>query len=62
MTFMDETHSNWEIEARKSARQLILWLQTIAPVSNPVLVYSLWALAEEMKWPKHVDEHGIKTL
>lgn len=62
MTFMDEVHSDWEIDAKKSAQKLIIWLQTIAPISDPDLVDALWGLAKQMDWPHRIDEQGIKIL
>lgn len=52
MTFHDDIHSNAEKKAYRSAKYLVLWLKTIAPIGGVEYANSLLDLAEDMGWPK----------
>lgn len=67
MTFMDEVHHDSEISARNGARQLQLWLLTIAPVRTEdgmsLILDGIELLAEDMGWPmKHDETLGRSVL
>jgi hypothetical protein len=59
MTFHDETSNSAETLARKNARQIMVWLGTIAPVGSAVsqgVRYELLGLAKELGWGTEEDD------
>lgn len=58
MTFMDDTHHSNEVLSRNAARQLQMWLLTIAPVSAELYLPMLDALdkvIDELGWVTEFD-------
>lgn len=59
MTFMDDFSTQMENAAFDSTRQLMVWLGTISPVSNPLyieILQKLEQMAVELQWPAQYDE------
>lgn len=55
MTFHDEVAHDMETVAYKSAKHLVLWLKTIAPIHGMKLAQELITLAKDMNWPIEDD-------
>jgi hypothetical protein len=59
MTFHDEVEHDMEVIAYKSAKHLVIWLKTIAPVHGMELAQDLITLAKDMNWPiENTDQVG----